>query len=547
MEDEIRDMLTRLAEISDDELAQLESDLIALAPETAEGIADEDLALLAEIDQALGEVRTEITTRTESKATREAQAADLLAKIRPIVEPEPEIEVAAEPVVEPEVVEPQAQAAAVETPAVEPQAQVAAITARQAAQHRPANRAPRPRKSAGTVVAAADVPGVPAGRELDGIRGISDAMTARARSLQGSRGFGKVLVASIRSEYPDARMLTADSRDNWRKVQEVIGQNALTASGGYCAPLEPRYDVPVIAEAGRPIKADLPRFAADRGGFRYVPAPTFASVATAVDVWTAANDASPQDPTVKPCLAVSCEGETTVTVDAITRCLQVGNFLDRTFPERVDALVNLTIAQWARLAEDTLWNTMCTGSTALTSAEGLGAARDVLTMLGRAGAIYRNQQRMDPQAVLRVMAPAFLRDMMRVDFTRQIPGDSAVSLTDAQIQALFEPLHLAVTWSWDGGGQQWGAQIPGSLLGWPDTVELLLFHEGAWGYIDGGTLDLGITRDSTLNATNDFQMFAESWENVALFGLASWCITADVCPSGKTSLPVAFDPCYTGS
>jgi len=35
------------------------------------------------------------------------------------------------------------------------------------------------------------------------------------------------------------------------------------------------------------------------------------------------------------------------------------------------------------------------------------------------------------------------------------------------------------------------------------------------GIFDGGTLDLGIIRDSVLNATNDFMIFGETFEGVA--------------------------------
>jgi hypothetical protein len=43
------------------------------------------------------------------------------------------------------------------------------------------------------------------------------------------------------------------------------------------------------------------------------------------------------------------------------------------------------------------------------------------------------------------------------------------------------------------------------------------FPEGTFLYIDGGTLDLGLVRDSTLNSTNDFQVFGEIFNNT-VFG-----------------------------
>lgn len=41
-----------------------------------------------------------------------------------------------------------------------------------------------------------------------------------------------------------------------------------------------------------------------------------------------------------------------------------------------------------------------------------------------------------------------------------------------------------------------------------------LFPEGTFSRADAGTLDLGVVRDSTLNSTNDYRYFAESWEAI---------------------------------
>jgi hypothetical protein len=50
-------------------------------------------------------------------------------------------------------------------------------------------------------------------------------------------------------------------------------------------------------------------------------------------------------------------------------------------------------------------------------------------------------------------------------------------------------------------------------------------------------LDLGIVRDSTLNATNDFESFAETWEAAAYVGFESLAVTSIVCPNGESTIP----------
>jgi hypothetical protein len=88
-----------------------------------------------------------------------------------------------------------------------------------------------------------------------------------------------------------------------------------------------------------------------------------------------------------------------------------------------------------------------------------------------------------------------------------------------------------------GGGQVFGAQGATSLLAFPSTAIWYLFPEGSFLYLDGGVLELGLVRDSVLNTTNDFQIFGESFENVAFIGVESLAVSSTVCDSGTVALP----------
>jgi hypothetical protein len=50
----------------------------------------------------------------------------------------------------------------------------------------------------------------------------------------------------------------------------------------------------------------------------------------------------------------------------------------------------------------------------------------------------------------------------------------------------------------------------------PAEVTWAIIPEGTFLVADGGTLDLGIVRDSILNSTNDFEIFAETFEGAAV-------------------------------
>jgi len=61
-----------------------------------------------------------------------------------------------------------------------------------------------------------------------------------------------------------------------------------------------------------------------------------------------------------------------------------------------------------------------------------------------------------------------------------------------------------------------------------DTFVWYLFAEGTFLFLDGGTLDLGIIRDSTLVGTNDYKMFVETFEGIAKVGVESVQVTSTI-------------------
>ena len=101
-------------------------------------------------------------------------------------------------------------------------------------------------------------------------------------------------------------------------------------------------------------------------------------------------------------------------------------------------------------------------------------------------------------------------------------------------------------WTLDGetsGAQVFGAQTAGALLTFPSSVKWFLFPEGTWIFLDSGVLELGIVRDSVLNAENLFQVFGESFETVAQIGYQSLEITSALCPNGSTGGPATLLTC----
>jgi hypothetical protein len=134
---------------------------------------------------------------------------------------------------------------------------------------------------------------------------------------------------------------------------------------------------------------------------------------------------------------------------------------------------------------------------------------------------------------------------------KQLPGDGrdgTFNLGEAEINSWFASRDIAVTWFIDGEeGQIFGSQVdattdggtgvvtPAALLAFPDTLVWYLFAEGTFIFLDAGTLDLGLVRDSALNGTNDYKIFLETFEGVAKVGQEALRIKSDLSIRGASS------------
>jgi hypothetical protein len=117
--------------------------------------------------------------------------------------------------------------------------------------------------------------------------------------------------------------------------------------------------------------------------------------------------------------------------------------------------------------------------------------------------------------------------------------DLTFNLSDATIDSFFRARNINVSWFIDGeSGQIMGAQAAGTPVTFPTELVWYLFSEGTFLFLDGGTLDLGLVRDSQLNSTNDYQIFLETFEGVAKIGIESLRVTSPVEIAGASAATV---------
>lgn len=486
----------------------------------------------------------EASTATETVAELSTEVASTEATTEAPVEPAIEQVAAetasAEPVAEASVVEESTTTSAQEaketetivSAGTEEKVEVLEVTEFQA----PADRAPQAQASVApvTITAGADIPGYTAGSPIQDMKEVAEAMAKRLHGLRRVNGGDgeQHIVASFSTYYPEERILTQDAESNWAKVQAVTGPEALVASGGHSAPYEVRYEIFGLGTTERPVRDALPKFSADRGGIRFITPPVLSSYANAVGTWTNVTDTDPGTETTKASLTVSAATETTVATDAITLQMQFGNLMTRAYPELIARHNELGLIQHAREAEQYLLGKIGDASTAVTTSSLIGFARDFLVNVGRAAAAYRSRHRMASDAPLRLIAPSWVRDAMVADLALNMPGDGNLNAS-GEVDGYLSARGVNVTYTPDQN--VFGSQGATSMVEFGDTFSWYLFAEGSFLFLDGGTLDLGVIRDSTLVGTNDYKMFVETFEGVAFVGIESLKVTSTISVNGTAA------------
>ena len=461
----------------------------------------------------------------------------------------------------------------IETPTVEEVPQEEQVTVTASAEEgfqAPADRQPviQVRETAQVAITAgADIPGYTAGSTIDSISEVAVAMEKRIHSLRRVNGGDgeQHIVASFSTIYPEERTLSTDAESNKAKIDAVVGQQALVASGGHAAPFEVKYDIFGLGSTtDRPVRDLLPKFQADRGGVRFVTPPTLISLtnananaasvygyANAVGLWNETT-ATPSvatfinntgvdttTTTIKDTLVVSAAAEQVAQTDAVTLQLQFGNLMSRAYPELIARHNELGLVQHAREAELTLLKKIGDASKSVNAhvltteaASVIGVSRDFMVQVRKAATAMRSRHRLSPETRLKAIIPAWVYDAMAADLTLNMPGDNHLGAGRGEIDGYLASTNVDLVASLDLNS--FGAQ-PGTaakLLEFPDTFDWYLFAEGTFLFLDGGTLDLGIIRDSSLVNTNDYKMFIETFEGLAFVGVESLKITTAINVNG---------------
>lgn len=462
------------------------------------------------------------------------------------------------------------------------------MISRMAQQNGRAVRSPEVREVAPNrplVAAAAGLRHLARGEIIEDRKSLSEAMADTLTSLyRVPQGQGKVLVASARWSYPEDRQLGDNINENTRRIDAVCGFDAeraktkmsggaLVATGGICLPVNVDYSVPTWSSADRPLRDGLPAFEASRGGVMFVTPPDIgtsplqgaaAGAGLSTGVWSEATDANPAGAT-KPVWVVPCGAEQTVYVNALPTRVQFGNMQSRFAPEQVAANTQQAIVATARNAELELLVQMYAASKQVVPGQYLGATRDVLATIDLLSAQYRYSHRIPKSAAMTAVFPDWAKDVIRADLARELAHDNTngrdvLGISDAQIEDWLSMRGVNAIWTLDalsagtygtGGhaipnqffpvltGGNTAPQWPGQTANGAFTLAWLLYVEGSFQFLDGGRLDLGVVRDSVLDATNDYETFVETFEGIAFRGIDVYQVQSTILPTGGSAGTIA--------
>lgn len=503
-------------------------------------LTDEHDAALTEIealDEAGSRVAGEISSRDELSDARRARLDAVLGRT---VEPPAEEGEPAQgdlpgsdpaPVVEPI---PVPTAASTAVPARLP-ARVGTLAALR--QRRPPSSAPRVGNRTGAFMkATGNAIALDPGSPLDNPLAVAKAICDKRHRFGNIPDGVSNDYISVATGYKElGEVVPADAEENFSLLRDLRqNQAALVAAAACCAPFTPLYDFFRLAEPQNPVEESLPAILAPRGGIRFIRGECDLADAVAAIGATACTDVSPA---TKPCVRVECPVIDEVSVTAISQCMFFNNLQYRVFPEQVENFLEDVGVAFAARKETFYLDCINSKSTSVSSTIPYGAARALFFDFTLAATAYRKRQGMRRDSMLSLLLPDWTLDLIRSDMANDANlGLSMWDVTDAMVIAGLRGRGLDPTWYNDtaaGLGQKFATpQAAGALNKYPTNVVSYLFAPGSFARLDGGTLDVGLVRDSTLNRSNELQLFMEEWLACTFLGCESVKLVSTICPNG---------------
>lgn len=415
-----------------------------------------------------------------------------------------------------------------------------------------------------SLVAAADIPGFSTGEKMDGLGAFARAWESRMfpmisgkinNGIDGERT--RVGIARIRRDLPEEFVVQND-----RDAEEVIKNacdetrlpgGSLVASAGWCAPSETLYDLCPIRMTQEGL-ISLPQVQTQRGGVRYPADFDWAAV------WSSIGFDLTEEEVIagrdKQCVEVPCPSEwAECRMDVSGLCIRTPILMERGWPERIaqffegSMLVHAhkmnarKLAKMEQLSERIVipGPRMGENGGGVVDPHGPGAVESLLSILELQVQYQRYRDRLSQTqrgGTLELVAPYWLRGILKSDLRKKLGIDNRWSITDAQLDTYLRNVGVNPQYVYDWqdafehpmNASGFGGPIP---LRWPDHVKLMLYPSGSFFELSDNVINLDGVYDHASLVQNVYTgLFTEEGWQVCRRCLDSYVIELDLCANG---------------
>jgi hypothetical protein len=215
--------------------------------------------------------------------------------------------------------------------------------------------------------------------------------------------------------------------------------------------------------------------------------------------------------------------------------LSHGNLMDNSYPEMTTRFVDLTMtAHMHRMSNAKLAKVVASAvAVAMGASSDSDALGDILGAVDVQVADFRSEHLMGDGTVIDGVFPQWFLEAMRTALAKRAGVDS-YNVSTAEIIGYLTSRNVRPQFV--AGYNPMFSGTPATNF--PATSSFLLMATGAYVAGDGGGIDLGVVRDSTLNPTNDYTAaWSEQFFSVIQRGPAAREVTIATVANGQTGGP----------
>ncbi len=410
-----------------------------------------------------------------------------------------------------------------------------------------------------SLVAAADVPEFSTGQKMDGLADLSRAWEHRmGPMITGNVNSGRdgertrVGLARIKRDVPDEFLIRDDS-EAAEKIEHATNESrlpggSLVAAAGWCAPSEQLYDLCPIRMTPTGM-IDLPSVTARRGGIRYPADFDWSAIWGSTGFYLTEAEAIAGVP--KSCVEVPCPTDfEEARMDVSGMCIRTPILMERGWPERVEQFMQGSLLVHAhkmnarKLAKMEAMSTKITFAAppapsvnAIADPHGPGAVESLLSIIELQVQYQRYRDRLSQSDTLELVAPYWMRGVLKSDLRKKLGIDNRWNVTDAMVDGYLRAVGVSPQYVYDwqdslasGSATDFGGDIPTE---WPEKVKFLLYPAGTFFQLQADVINLDGVYDHASLVQNVYTaLFTEEGWQVASRCGTSYVVEVNLCANG---------------